>query len=571
MKRRLTSSKILIVTAAIVAAVLLLLGLTLPSKSRRLGPAGHDWNTNVIRGVFHVHSRISDGSGTVDEIAAVAASIGLDFIILTDHGDGTLGTRSSYRDGVLVIEGVEISTDGGHYIALGLPPAPYPLGGDQKGVVEDVRRLGGFGVVAHPESANETLAWTDWDSPVSGVEWINGDNQWRDNGVLTLIGVFARYWLRPTESLASLLSRPVRGLGAWDAVTRERPVVGIAGTDAHAQLIPGFTENEETDGLEFRFPSYESMFQALGVRVELREALSGNARRDTTQLIAQLSAGQSFVAVDAIAEPALFSYTGTLSDGRTVDMGESVLPGQSLTLSANLSTPTETTLRLLKNGETISEVQGNQLTYFSPTNLEPAAYRVEVYLPDSPGQPTMPWIVSNPIYIGGDHSEVTDFRQASLLSPRFLDVMRWRIEKSSDAEAVMRTAENKFSLEYKLGETNETYVAAAYDVEPRVVEINDVVEFGVWASQPTRLSLQLRQGSEEDELRWRRSVYADLTPRMVRVPVGEFQSISADLEKQQAVASIAGVLFVIDRVNSMPQVSGIVKISEPKIGSKDAN
>ena len=142
----------------------------------------------------------------------------------------------------------------------------------------------------------------------------------------------------------------------------------------------------------------------------------------------------------------------------------------------------------------------------------------------------MPWIVSNPIYIGRDHSEVADFRQASLLSPRFLDVMRWRIEKSSDAEAVMRTAENKFSLEYKLGETNETYVAAAYDVEPRVVEINDVVEFGVWASQPTRLSLQLRQESEEDDLRWRRSVYADLTPRMVRVPVGEFQSISADLE-----------------------------------------
>ena len=42
---------------------------------------------------------------------------------------------------------------------IGLPVAPYPLGGEARDVLEDVRRLGGFGIVAHPDSPKEALRW----------------------------------------------------------------------------------------------------------------------------------------------------------------------------------------------------------------------------------------------------------------------------------------------------------------------------------------------------------------------------------------------------------------------------
>ena len=45
----------------------------------------------------------------MDEIATAAARAGLQFIILTDHGDGTRAPDPpSYLHGVLVIDGVEM-------------------------------------------------------------------------------------------------------------------------------------------------------------------------------------------------------------------------------------------------------------------------------------------------------------------------------------------------------------------------------------------------------------------------------------------------------------------------------
>jgi len=95
---------------------------------------------------------------SVKEIAAIAADVGLSFVVFTDHGNGTEETNlPAYHSGVLCIDSTEISTDGGHYVALDLPTTPYPLGGEVAGVVEDVERLGGFGVIAHPGSKKNNI------------------------------------------------------------------------------------------------------------------------------------------------------------------------------------------------------------------------------------------------------------------------------------------------------------------------------------------------------------------------------------------------------------------------------
>src|SRR6185503_19031812 len=159
-----------------------------------------------------VHTNRSDGLSGPDAIAAAAGRAGLKFVVFTDHGDATRRPDApAYRSGVLCLDGVEISTTGGHYIALDMPAAPYPLGGEPRDVVEDVRRLGGFGIVAHPDSPKIELRWRDWDLPIDALEVFNPDTQWRNYveraGVLPkfrLLAALGTYAIRPSETIAHL-------------------------------------------------------------------------------------------------------------------------------------------------------------------------------------------------------------------------------------------------------------------------------------------------------------------------------------------------------------------------------
>ena len=224
--------RLILMAAAVLAAAFLFVLLPLPPSALVFA----DPPSSTAIGSFHVHTNRSDGSGTPDEVAAAAARAGLNFIVLTDHGDGTREPEPpQYRSGVLVIDGVELSTQTGHYIALGLPRTPYPLRGEARDVVEDVRRLGGFGVVAHADSAKPALRWHDWNVPFDAMEWLNADTEWRDEGRGHLLRALARYPFRPAETLASLLDRPEITLQRWDALTQTRPVVALAGADAHAR------------------------------------------------------------------------------------------------------------------------------------------------------------------------------------------------------------------------------------------------------------------------------------------------------------------------------------------------
>ena len=63
--------------------------MLLPHRTVAAVPADFAIAWPVVRGAYHVHSSRSDGTGTVDEIAAAAARAGLQFVIITDHGNGT--------------------------------------------------------------------------------------------------------------------------------------------------------------------------------------------------------------------------------------------------------------------------------------------------------------------------------------------------------------------------------------------------------------------------------------------------------------------------------------------------
>ncbi len=163
-----------------------------------------------VRGAFHIHSNRSDGSGTVDAIAAAAARAGLQFIILTDHGDGTRSPDApAYRSGVLTIDGVELNTTGGHYAAIGLPASPYPLAGTPADVIEDVHRLGGFGIrgasgIAAAVAELAGLGRRRSTASSGSTPTASGAT----SRALPIARALLTYLLRAPQSMATLLDRP---------------------------------------------------------------------------------------------------------------------------------------------------------------------------------------------------------------------------------------------------------------------------------------------------------------------------------------------------------------------------
>ena len=311
------------VTAALVAAVAVW-AVVLPPRRTRLSTS---WSDGTVRGVLHVHSRTSDGGGTFDQIAAAAARAGLQFVVVTDHGDGTRTPEPpSYHAGVLMVDGVEVSTRGGHYIALGLPKTPYPLGGEPSDVVEDVRRMGGFGIVAHPDSPKPELAWQEWAAAADAVEVVNLDTAWRRDaaggGVRVkwrLLQALLAYPPRPPEAIARLLTDSPGLRAQWFESAESRPVVALAGADAHAMLALGDSD-PGSGGAYLPIPSYDAAFASLSVHVRTDRPFSGNPQEDTDALLRALRAGRAYVAVDGWASPAALTFTAT-SEGRTVDAG----------------------------------------------------------------------------------------------------------------------------------------------------------------------------------------------------------------------------------------------------------
>lgn len=75
-----------------------------------------------IAGDLHAHTVHSDGSCTVDELAALAAGRGLDFLAVTDHNTVSHHPwlpAASARYGIALVPGQEVTTDRGHANVFG--------------------------------------------------------------------------------------------------------------------------------------------------------------------------------------------------------------------------------------------------------------------------------------------------------------------------------------------------------------------------------------------------------------------------------------------------------------------
>ncbi|MGB9964018.1 CehA/McbA family metallohydrolase [Halobacterium hubeiense] len=101
----------------------------------------------------HVHSEGSyDGSEPVELILEHASDIDLDGVVVTDHDSIAESLRAAElapEYGLVGIPGVEVSTDAGHLLALGVEECPE-RGRSFEATVREVREQGGVAVVPHP-------------------------------------------------------------------------------------------------------------------------------------------------------------------------------------------------------------------------------------------------------------------------------------------------------------------------------------------------------------------------------------------------------------------------------------
>lgn len=564
LKPRATSPKpfFLQLVLAILGAAALYTGITLPAKS--VGLTVEPSAVPIAYGGYHLHSNRSDGTGTPDEIAAAAARAGLQFIILTDHGDATrVPDAPQYRHGVLCIDAVEIGTAAGHIVGLGLEgAAPYPLAGEARDVIEDIHRLGGWTVVAHPDSPKSELRWRAWNVPYEGVEWLNADSEWRDETAARLTAAFARYMLRPAETVASLFERPTRTLLRWDAATQTRPVVGLAALDTHGGLAWVHSDEPRSSRVRIGIPSYEKMFRTLAQAAILDQPLTGQAAADGAALLRALRAGRTFSVVTAIAAPGALTFTAE-RNGVIAGMGQTLPDADGpVRIRAIASGVPAARIVLLRNGSTFQTSAGS-LDVTAP--LAHGAYRVEVYYPGR----DLPWIVSNPIYVG----------EASTLPPslptpppvRLVELPgadSWNVERDAASTGVTILDGRNVSFRFSLGPGAPAgqFAAVVTSLDEPLRQLGfDRVAFIVRASRPMRISVQLRLPGGPVGQRWRHSVYADATPRAVVLDLQDFLPVESTSQRP-IVAHVKTVLFVVDTVNSSPGTIGTVWLSEVTLG-----
>src|SRR5204863_8009053 len=102
-----------------------------------VGTAPADGYVRVL-GVVHVHTTLSDGAATPDEVIAAAREAGLQFVVITDHNNLDAKKWEGYHDGLLVIVGTEVSTTAGHLLGLGIADPVFRFSGDTYDALDDV-------------------------------------------------------------------------------------------------------------------------------------------------------------------------------------------------------------------------------------------------------------------------------------------------------------------------------------------------------------------------------------------------------------------------------------------------
>jgi len=388
----------------LVAEIYSLLPPRIPPHQDRPSGNGPYYETGII----HVHSKYSDGSGTVAEIATDAADAGMDFLILTDHNNSLArkqGHEHAYGKLDVFVE-MEASTPAGHCLTF-YSHTPAKQLSDQKinslsweHFLGKENSPGVFIAIAHP--SNIKNPWNRLDRFPEGMELINFDSVWQRELSDSLLGFAATALLYPFNNYLSALrffQIYRKDFTAWDAMNVvSRGHFGILAQDAHAKL--------KLDKNRFlRWPGYSQTFR-LGSNVVFYDPpLASDFEARKKQIYHSIEQGRIALTFQAI-HPFQGNDWRMQCGDKAFRSGEET-PSTKQNCQFIVDTPPDlgfpVTLQLWKDGalyRTINHAPSNLRIPLGGSGL----YRVEIWvhahtlfhlLLDS----DIPYIFYNPIYV----------------------------------------------------------------------------------------------------------------------------------------------------------------------------
>jgi hypothetical protein len=348
-------------------------------------------------GVIHVHTKASDGSGTVAEVMAAAEKADLSFIAITDHNVAmTDSDLAEDPPDLPIISGIEVGTASGHFIALGVPAYwKQPKTKDDRELLAAARAVGAFRVLAHP--FHPYTPWTDWrTSDYDGIEIWNEDAAWRQNNFFELMDALLLYGENDRLALVRLASTPKENFEKWDQLLQQRPIVGICAADTHARIRLGL-------GNEWRFPAYEPSLRVSREHVLIPPSPNGQPAT-ASDIVSALRSGHSYCGLDSLYPADGFTFR--VSDG--IASGG---PGDVLRWTGaerlQITTPSGADIPLIKVFRDGQEIDEQETRTIDEPVTAPGRYRAEVFL-RQPGfsgwRRWALWVFTNPIYVTAPRS-----------------------------------------------------------------------------------------------------------------------------------------------------------------------
>ena len=343
---------------------------------------------HLYTGNIHIHSTYSDGHGTIPEIAAAAKAAGLDFIVVTDHNTLDGLAEEGCHHGVLTLCGSELNNDSHHCLALNITqPVPTDDLNPQR-VIDRISSQGGLSFIAHPFERGSPLVmnglhfpWKRWDVyGFTGIEVWNWSSQWRD----ALRGALQALYIGYLNPAGHMIAPCQKAVARFDEITRQRPLVAIAGSDNHAWPI------RRWGGVVRRviFP-YVYAFRTINNCLLSHEPLAGDIATAKKQLYDALRRGRCFIVNRLLGEPHDVSFTAE-SNGLEYQIGEQVPPGNLTRLTVRSPRRPQGRSLLFRDGLPFRDFPSGEATVY----LEhPGTYRLEVW------RGNRLWIFTNPIYV----------------------------------------------------------------------------------------------------------------------------------------------------------------------------
>lgn len=350
----------------------------------------------VVRGNIHIHSNLSDGTASIEEIAKIANREGLDFIIVNDHEHlkgKKMGLEGYYGD-TLVLIGQEVNRLKNHYLVMGIEEEINNNEESPREIVDEVKEKGGLGFIAHPfekgsplVNRGRTYPWIDFNMDgFTGMEIANYSSAWRDGVKKPLQALYANF----INDLAYMEYPNPESYRKWKELTKEKRVVGIFGSDAHAPIY-------KIGPLAFKILSYKYLFRSGNNYLYTKKPIfsevnKNNYKKAEKLLLSSLQKGNLYMCLDRIEK----------GDGLKVFMkdekGDKFLPGDILTPGKHtIFAGFEKEKKNNKKHMRIEEPGGKIRTFPLPLErdfeLSNGTYHINI---SHPGHEK--WIILNPFY-----------------------------------------------------------------------------------------------------------------------------------------------------------------------------